>query len=872
MQGRPNSGAAFPRLLRIGWLAVVGAFLGPASGAAQVPSFQEVTGHELGERITLHHQMVRYLETLAEASDRVRVRDQGTSYDRRELPVAIVTHPDNHARLDEIRSRAARLGDPRTLGAGDEDRIIANQPVVAWLGGSIHGFELSGTEGLLKVLERLTSRDDPETLDVLRSTVVLIDPMLNPDGRDAHAVHNHQNVGREVSSERDDWSNDFVGWEGLKYRTSHYFHDINRDWFAHSHPETRNRVGTIVEWRPQVLVDAHEMGADVEFYFDPPTDPFPPYFPEFARWGFDLFHQGYVEAFDREGYEYMSGERYNYFYPGYTTSFGTYQGAVGMLFEQGSTRGLALTRADGTVRTLRDALDQQYTAAWATLTTSARHREEILRRYVEAHREAVADGGQGVRRYLLAADGGDPHLLRELVNALIRSGVEVHRLTEPSRLSGVRDRLGADVGAHDFPAGSYVVEAAQPRNRFLRTLLEPEASVPDEFLELARERVDRGENPRFYDVTAWSLPLYFNLRGFSTRDGRSLELERLAEEVQGPTGSARAGYAYLLDGRNGRSLSVLAHLKEADYRAAFSAVSTRIGGEEVPSGTVVVRIGQNPASIHDSVRELAERYGVAVRAVDSGAADPGFPALGSGDVYPVSKPVVALVAEGPVSGYSFGFAWHTLDRQYEIPNTVLRAGNLVGADLRRFNVLVLPEVSSGALASLLGESGLDNLREWVRRGGTLVALGSAVDFVRGPLGLTGLRSWYDTADAEGAVPYDVPGAFFRGELERAYWLSSGVPDGALPWQVRSSRLYLPPEGPPSSARRVVGTLAEEDARVSGHAWPETLDRIGGAVFAYEERIGQGRVVALAEDVNFRSYSRGAQRLFLNAVVLGPSAP
>jgi hypothetical protein len=849
----------------------VGLLLVPSVAPAQVPTFQEVTGHDFGERITLHHQMVRYLEALERSSDRVRVENQGQSYERNDLLLAIVTHPENHARLDEIQRTAQRLGDPRGLPAAEAASLIESQPAVVWLGGSIHGFELSGTEGILKALERLTTANDAETLEVLRSVVVLVDPMLNPDGRDAHARHNHENIGRVPSPDRDDWSNDFTGWEGLKYRTSHYFHDINRDWFAQTHPETRNRVGTIQAWRPQTLVDAHEMGADVEFFFDPPTDPYPAYFPEYTRWGFDLYNRGYAAAFDREGYEYMTGERYNYFYPGYTTAYGTYQGAVGMLFEQGSTRGLAMTRPDGSVRTLRDALDQQYTATWATLTTTARHRDEILTRYVQAHRDAVADGGRGVRRYLLTPEGGDPHLLRELVNLLMRSGIEVHRLTGSATLSGVRDRFGNQESSRAFPAGTYVIEAAQPRNRFIRTLLEPHIPVPEDFLDQARELVDRGQNPRFYDITSWSLPLYFNQPGFSATDGRSLEAERLTAQVEAPEPEWRqAGYAYLLDGLNARSLSVVTHLRERGRRAAFMAVPTRIRGEEVPSGTIVVRVGQNDAGVHDDVRELSRRFGVEVRAVDSGSADAGRPALGSGDVLPMVTPGIALVGDLPMSGLSFGFAWHTLDIQYEIPVTVLKASSLGGADLRRFNVLVLPEAFGGGLASTLGEGGLENLRRWVRQGGTLVALGSSVDFVRGPLDLIALRSWYD--GEEEAVAQTVPGAFFRGQLDRHYWLAAGVPDGDLPFQVRSSRLYLAPDGAPSGARRVVGTFAPDDPRASGHAWPETLERIGGTVFAYEERVGSGRVIALSEDVNFRSYSRGAQRLFLNAVILGPSAP
>lgn len=848
-------------------------FLLPATAGAQVPSFQEVTGFAFGDRITLHHQMVRYVETLARVSPRVEVQWIGETYERNPIPLVFISSPENLARLGEIQSVAQRLGDPRGLSADEEATLRQDQPTVVWLGGSIHGFELSGTEGLLKVLERLTREDDPETLEILASTLILMDPILNPDGRDAHARHNHENLGRIVASDRRDWSNDFTPWEGLKYRTSHYFHDMNRDWFLHTHPEIRGRVATVRDWRPQVLVDAHEMGPDVEFFFDPPTGPWAPFFPTFARRGFDLFYQGYVEAFDREGFEYMSGERYNYFYPGYTTAWGSYQGAIGMLYEQGSTRGLAMTRADGSVRTLADALEQQYTATWAALLTSARNRTLLLEGYVDAHREAVADGERGVRRYLFPADGGDPYLLERLMEALDRNGIEIHVLREPVRLRGLQDRTGTPLADQEFPAGTWLVEAAQPRNRLIRALLEPDSPVPQEFLDEARILVDRGENPRFYDVTGYSLPLYFNVQAFSSTDGTSIEGVRwqAGEPLNTPM-PARARYAYLLDGYDSRSLTILMHLRLKGYRAAVSTVPLTVGGETLPSGTVVLRVGQNPETLHDTLAELLGRYPLRVRSVDSGATDTIVPALGSADVLPVRIPSIALVAESPFNGTSFGFAWHALDQLHHLPHTILRAGSLATLDLRDFNVLVLPEVNASALASLLGTRGLDRLRAWVQDGGTLIALGSAVEFARGPLGLLSLVSWYDTPEGQGAAALDVPGAFFRGELDRRSWLTAGVPAGDLPFQVRSSRLYLDPGLPPSSGRRSIGTFAVSESHLSGHAWPESLERVPGGVFAWEERQGRGRVIALSEDVNFRSHSRGTQRLFLNAVVLGPTAP
>lgn len=861
-------------------LALLAALAPTAPGAAQAPTFRDAVGHEFGERITVHHQMVRYLERLAAASDRVAIEEQGRSWGGRELMLAIVTAPENHARLDEIQATARRLADPRTTSPAEAARLMETQPAIVWFGGSIHGFELSGTEGVLRLLEHLTTRDDPATMAALRNTVVLIDPMLNPDGRDAFAHRNHYAIGRTPNPSGDDWANDFTRWDALSFRTGYYFFDTNRDWFAHTQRETRERIPTFLRWRPQVAVDAHEMGADVEFYIDPPTDPVNPFFPEFSTRWFERFGQAHAAAFDQAGIEYMIGERFNFFFPGYTSAWSNYQGAVGMLYEQGSSRGLALERPDGSVRTLRDALDQQYTAAWAAVSLAASERPQLLRDYYDAHRAAIADGQRGVRRYLIAPEG-DPGLVAELANLLIRNGVEVQVLGEPARVGGLRDRTGAGVGAREFPAGTFVVDAAQPRNRLIRVLLEPETPVPEAFLHQARARVDRAENPRFYDITAWSLPLLFDVGGYSTTDGRSLPTRAVGGEVR-PGGGVvaagaaaggavasdvpRAAYAYLLDGRQAAALVALYHLRDQGYRGAVTVSPTRIRDEVFTRGTVVLRVGQNDESLHDAVRRIADRYGLQVRAVDSGLADAGQPALGAGDMIPYRLPTIAIVADDPVHPLSFGWAWYTLDRQYEIPTTVLRAGSLGGRPLGRYDVIVLPELTPGAMASLMGEAGLDRLRRWVRDGGTLVTIGSATDFARDQLGLIALRSWYDTDDGSDAQRFDVPGAIVRVELDPGSRLAGGY-DDVVPVLLNSNRVFLAPDGPPSSGRRVVARYAEDQLRIAGHAWPETLERLPGAVFAYEETVGRGRVIAFAEDINFRGYWRGGNRFFLNAVLL-----
>ncbi len=949
--------------MAVGLLLTVGSGL----GAQTVPTFRDVTGRGFGERITQHFEMERYLLQLAQ-TPRVRVVRQGESWEGRSLWIAVVTSPENHARLQAIRDGSLRLRDPRGLDPAAADRLLADQPAVVWFGGSIHGFELSGAEGALKLLEHLATRTDPATLEALRNTVVLIDPMLNPDGRDAFAQLNHESIGRIASSDRDDWSNDFSGWQALKFRTGHYYFDTNRDWFAHTQNEARYRVAFLRQWAPQVAVDMHEMGPDVEFYFDPPGDPTNPHFPAFASRWFTQFGAAYAAAFDSAGFEYMTRERYNYFYPGYTSNRG-YQGAVAMLFEQGSTRGLTLERGDGSVRTLAEALEQQYVAAWTAVRVAATRRDALLRDYL-ASQQAVVNGTDqargSVRRYVLDPTGGDPLLVRELVHLLARNDIAVGVTAEPVRLSGLQDRTGRAVGDRAFPAGSYVIETAQPAGRLIRTLLAPETPLPAEFLRAARARVERAENPRFYDITAWSLPLLFNVDMFGSTDARTMatspvtmpadparaetgrqlvatleeqhqqaegrlydvevalervygmgdstsaEALRLRRELDvnaqafqvlrvrltearlafGPsrsqmdTGTAtptsapasRAGgsrapgaYALLLDGANAATPAALWHLRQQGHRVGVLTAPTRLRGTVVPGGTGIVRLGQNDATAVQAVTDVAARYGIDVLTAATGLPDSGFPALGSGDHTFNLKPVrIGLLAEDGIQGYSFGWTWYTLDRQYEIPVTVIRTRSIRRMELERYDVLVIPEANATALAEALGDSGVARLERWVRDGGTLVTVGAASRFAREQFKLA-LRDWYETDAGKKAQRFDVPGAIFAAELDMQHWASAGYRAATVPAIVTSPTLYLAPDGPPNARQRVIARYAAAP-RLAGHAWAETLERAPGAVFAYEERVGAGRVIAFAEEMSFRAYARSTNRLFLNAVVLGPSAP
>src|SRR5690606_6820456 len=319
---------------------------------------------EVGERFTPHHMLMRYLDRLAATSPRIRLDTVARTFEGREVMMVIVTSEANQRRLDDIRADAARLADPRGASSADLAALTARAPAIAWLGFTVHGPEASGVEAAIALLYQLAAGQDAGTRMILDSTVVLIDPVQNPDGHERQVqdvLRMRTALGVPVHPASRIHSGN---WPGP--RTSHYYFDLNRDWYAQSHPETRGRVQSMLQWWPHVAVDLHEMGSNSTYFFPPAMDPINRIVHENILDWWDIFAEDIITAFDRGGWSFFRREGYDEFYPGYGSSWPLYTGAVGMTFEQASSRGGAIQRTDGTVLTLEQAARQHYTAAWAT--------------------------------------------------------------------------------------------------------------------------------------------------------------------------------------------------------------------------------------------------------------------------------------------------------------------------------------------------------------------------------------------------------------------------------------------------------------------------------------------------------------------------
>ena len=730
-----------------------------------VPRPQSLLRYDVGEFHTNYAMMERVVNAVAQsASDRVRVFDIGLTNEYRMQHVVAISAPENIARLDEIRANMRRLADPRGLADAEAQRLISATPVVVWLSYTIHGNESASFEAMMQVVYQLAASEEPATLEMLRNSVALVNVCANPDGHERFVTwynsFGNGNPDPSAAEHDEPWS--------VYGRVNRYRFDLNRDNVATSQVETKNMQRAYLEWNPQVAVDHH--GQPSQFFFPPAALPVNPNLPpaQTERW-LTAFGRANAAQFDQRNWDFYVRDIFDLFYPGYWDSWPSLNGATGMTYEtdSGGWKGLRWRRDDDTVVTMRSGIAKHFVASLTTLATAAANREARVRDFYEFKRTAVEEGQRGpVRRFVLLP-GRDPGRAAELVENLLRAGVEVQQATAPFRSSRAHDYSGKDspARARDFPAGAFVVDLAQPQKRMAKALLEPHTPLDaaferEQLARFARNEIRSAnkEGYGFYDVTAWSLPLAFGVEAYWTEDAGAVTAtpmqlpppQRAGERIETSTGvilphpfltpmvlgspiaptggvTGRAQIAYVIPYDSNGAASLVYRLLKEDYKLAVATRTLSAGGRDWPRGTVVARVSRNPESLHERVARIAGETGVTVAAVNTGFTESGDVAVGSETVVSLRKPKIIVAADEPVSTTGYGALWWTFDRM-GVDFTPMTIQAIRSTRLDDYNVIILPDGSPGQYFARFGKPGADALRGWVERGGTLVLIKGAAVF------------------------------------------------------------------------------------------------------------------------------------------------
>lgn len=811
-----------------------------------IPSPEEFLGYPIGTLHTRHDAILSYFRELARRSDRVTLDTIGETYEHRQLVVLKVTDPSNHANLEQIRAEHLKLVDP-----SQSINDYSTHKSVVLLGYNVHGNEPSSSEAAMLTAYYYVAGQGPEVQEALDEAVLLIDPSFNPDGRDRHSTWANSYKGDPMVSDPADAEHNEMWPRG---RTNHYWYDLNRDWLPLAHVESQARIDFYHQWYPNVVTDFHEMGTNSTYFFEP-TKPFGSENPVVPRDNYDklnnLFAGYFHEALDEIGSLYFTKEQYDNSYPGYGSTYPDIHGALGLVFEQASSRGHLQDSRMGQVA-FAFTIKNHLTSSLATVRAAVAEKETLLEHMQNYFKSALEEGGKSAVKGWVFGDSRDDGRNQAFVDLLLRHRIKTYLLDEDIQVNG-----------HTYKQGkAFYVPNGQPQHRMVRTMFEKVTTFYDSI---------------FYDASSWTAALSYGMpyddwRGRTDLTGRELSRDQLNS---GFRSVPESDYAYLIAWDEYYAPKALNYLLEKGLyvNSAFQtfSIETNEGVKDYGYGTLMIPVARQEASsdlVHAYVEEATELAGIRAQSVSTGFSTSGVD-LGSSSFRTITRPRALMLIGGNTSSYEAGEVWHLLDSKVGMPITKVHMESAGRIDWDRYNVLVLVSGSYGSL----GENTIDRMKQWVREGGTLITLRSATawairsklvneKFADRPERTTPERMDYVTAsDFRGSNA--IGGSMYMTDVDISHPLAFGYTSRQLPVYRNHSNFVAPSSNPFSTVAKYI-----ENPLLAGYVHPENLKGIGGTASLLVSGIGRGSVIMFVDNPNFRGMWYGTNKLFLNAIFLG----
>lgn len=796
-----------------------------------IPQPKSLLGYEVGTWHVSHDQLVSYMYSLAAQSDRIHIENRGTTYENRPLLLLTITSPENHKKIEEIKSNHRALTEPNA------DAIaIEEQPLVVYQGFSIHGNEPSGANAGLLLAYHLAASQAPETLKMLDELVILFDPSFNPDGLQRFSYWANTNKNQILTSDPNDREYNEIWPRG---RTNHYWFDLNRDWLPAQLPESQARIQTFSEWIPNILTDHHEMGTNSSFFFQPGipsrVNPLTPKQNQELTKKIGAFH---VEAFNQLGSLYYSEEDYDDFYYGKGSTYPDVNGSIGILFEQASSRG-HLQESDNGLLSFPFTIRNQLTAGFSTLKAATALRIELLNYFKDFYKNATASAKKSKQKALVFSSGKDPSKGYEFAKMLRRHQIKIHQL------NGTINRNGKQYETEN----SYVIPLEQKKHQLIKAMFSTQSQFKDSL---------------FYDISAWTFPYAFNLD--HTYENSS---DLLGEEIKSllpPEGKvmAKAGYAYLFEPHNYYTPKLLNFLHDHDIRVKVGLTPFRINGKEYDYGSFMIPV-KNQSVSETELYELLQK-GAALTHSTIYNTPTGYGEgidLGSRDFTTVKKPKIALLVGEGVRSYDAGEIWHLLDTRHEIAITKIDIRNLSRIELSSYTHFIMPSFSGSGL-----NAHKEQLQEFVEEGGTIIGYRMASkwlsknDFIDLEFLDQGMIaeniSFEEKEQFTGAQL--TSGAIFNAKIDRSHPINFGFQKENIPL-FRNTNLFI------KSDKQSYNNPIQYTQKplLSGYISEENLALLKNTVPFKIQRKGKGKVIVLTDNTNFRAFWYGTNRILTNAL-------
>ncbi len=788
-----------------------------------IPTPEEVLGYQVGEWHVNHDQLSKYMNVLAEKSPRVSIEEYGKSYEDRALWLVKFTSAANQARLEDIRLEHVAL-------TNGERKSTNDLPVIVWMGYSVHGNESSGTNAALLMAYYLAAAQSPKVEQQLAESVILMDPMINPDGNMRFSTWVNSHKGKNLAIDPQNIEQNEM-WPGG--RTNHYWFDLNRDWLLLQHPESQGRIQQLQRWKPNVVTDHHEMGRNATFFFQPGipsrNNPLTP------QNTFDLTYkiaQYHIKSLDDIGSLYYSKESFDDFYYGKGSTYPDVNGGVGILFEQASSRAHAQESVNGTLY-FPFTIKNQLATSISTLDASHALKDELLSHMNEFYSSASNLASKDKVKTISIEPKSDLKSMYHMLDVIHQHDIDIFKGQK----------------AHSFQ-----IPVNQPQYRLIKALFEERTTFKDSL---------------FYDVSAWTFQHAYNVN--VSESTSSLSSSELVTDFAVPKGQRIGGmatnYAYAFKWNEYLAPKALYAIQKAGFRTKVATRPfTTMDGQSFSYGTIVIPVGNLTMPDKNRLNALLNDIttdGIDVYALGSGESATG-PYLGSNTFSSLNQPKIAMIIEGGVSSYESGEVWHLLDQRMDMDITMLRMNAIDRVDLSRYNTLVLVNGNYRSIS----EDGRESLKAWVRNGGNIVATKSAVrwlasneftkvEFVSPPRG-TDKRPYAEVSPYFGAQ--FIGGAIFETTLDVSHPVAYGYTDSSLP-VFRNSTTFLKPQ----SGIAANPVMYNQQPLLAGYISPKNESSLAGSAAVTVSSLGRGRIISMVDNPNFRAYWLGTNKLFLNSI-------
>ena len=805
---------------------------------SSIPTPESVIGHQVGEFHVSHDKLSHYVQELSKSSKRVKLVKRGKTYENRTSWLMIITSESNHSNLEEIRQQHLRLSDSKNI-----DIDTSNMPIVVYQGFSVHGDEPSGSNASLLLMYHLLASDSDETKELLDNTVILLDPSFNPDGLQRFSQWANMNKNQSLNPDPSDREYNQYWPRG---RTNHYWFDLNRDMLPNQLPETNAKIETFTKWMPNILTDHHEMGTNSSFFFQPGVperkNPLISDLNQALTKEIGTYHE---DALNKIGSLYYSEESYDDFFFGKASTYPDANGSIGILFEQGSSRGHIQESVNG-ILTFPFTIRNQLTAAFSTLKAAQNMRVKLLN-YMKGFYDDQIDPANKYESIIFGKqkDKSTVHHLAEVLNS---HKIKFNTLSQDVEVNGTKYSK----------ENSYIVPLNQPKRTLIRAMFDTQTSFNDSL---------------FYDVSAWTFPLAFNVNYDKTdrlnKPGRLGIKSEEVENLERTTGSVddKSDYAYLFEPHDYYAQAAVYELIKNGLRVKTATRRFAINGENFDYGTYMVSVQNqslNSDEIYNLIVDVSSRTGINIKSQSTGITE-GID-LGSNNFEIVKEPKIGLIVGEGVRSYDAGEIWHLLDTRFNIPITKLDVSDLGYIDLSRYTHIILPDYSEGyQYQSTGGNINKNQINDYIEDGGNLIAYRNSVKWVSSNLSEIDFHTNEITADdvtfSERQSFFGAQqtgGAIFNSIIDKSHPVNFGIESNSLPL-FRNSNVYMT-KSEQSFNNPIVYSSSP---LMSGYISEENLSLLKKSTPFKVIRSGKGKILLMTDNTNFRAFWFGTNRILLN---------